>query len=150
MKDRITRLFVYGSLRSGFHHPAYEYISKHFTLAGEAKVKGMLYDLGEYPAAIKTSEDFFIKGELYELKEAGEFEWAIEQLDDYEGLNPEEGEKKLFVREVAEILYKNQSAKAWMYWYNLDVTGQRMILSGDIFDTPTYKKQTIIDGSSRR
>ena len=104
---------------------------------GEAKVKGKLYDLGEYPAAIPTTEEDFIKGELYELKEAGEFEWAIEQLDDYEGLNPEEGETKLYARELVEVFCNNQSTQAWIYWCTKDVTGRPLIASGDYFDTIT-------------
>ncbi len=63
MGNNINKLFVYGSLRKGFHHPAYEYISKHFTFIAVAKVKGKLYDLGEFPAAIATDEELFIKGE---------------------------------------------------------------------------------------
>lgn len=138
MKNGVTKLFVYGSLRRGFHHPAYEYISKHFTFVSEAKVRGRLYDMGDYPAALPTSEDFFITGELYELKAEGEFEWAIEQLDDYEGLNPAEGEVELYKREVADVFYDNQSTKAWMYWYNGDVAGRPLIPSGDIFDYALY------------
>ena len=137
MKNNVTKLFVYGSLRSGFHNLAYKYISNHFAFLSEAKVKGKLYDLGEYPAAIPTSEAFFIKGELYELKEAGEFDWAIEQLDDYEGMNPEEGEVKLYVRKLTEVLYNNLSTQAWIYWYSQDVTGCPLIPSGDFFDAVT-------------
>ena len=142
MENNITKLFVYGSLRSGFHHPAYEYISKHFTLVSEAKVKGKLYDMGDYPAAIPTSDDHFISGELYDLKKEGEFEWAIEQLDDYEGLNPEEGEIQLYKRELAEVYYGNECTKAWIYWYNKDISGQPIIPSGDIFDYVTSKSKS--------
>ena len=51
MSNEIYKLFVYGSLRSGFRNPVYEYLTKYFHLMGEAVVKGKLYDLGEYPAA---------------------------------------------------------------------------------------------------
>lgn len=125
---------MYGSLRSGFRHPAYEYISKYFTLLGEAKAQGLLYDAGEYPAAIPAYDDRFITGELYELKETGEFDWAMEQLDDYEGMNPDEAEPALFIREASAVLYNGRTILAWMYWYNQDITGQPLIASGDIFD----------------
>lgn len=139
MKNRVTKLFVYGTLRKGFRHHAYEYISRHFYLLADARVNGKLFDLGEYPAAIPASEAFFVKGELYDLKESGEFEWAIEQLDDYEGLNPAEGETKLFSRELTEVFYNDQSTQAWIYWYNDDITGQPLIQSGDIFDFTNTK-----------
>jgi gamma-glutamylcyclotransferase (GGCT)/AIG2-like uncharacterized protein YtfP len=134
MVNNINRLFVYGSLRSGFHHPAYDYISKYFTLVSEAKVKGKLYDLGNFPAAVPTEEEAFITGELYELKRAEDFTWAIEQLDAYEGVNPEEGEVPLYRRDLAEIFYDGQQTTAWIYWYTRNVDDQPLIGSGDVFD----------------
>jgi gamma-glutamylcyclotransferase (GGCT)/AIG2-like uncharacterized protein YtfP len=136
-----TKLFVYGTLRSGFKHQAYAYISKYFMLVGEARVRGLLYDLGEYPAAVPTLHEAYIKGELYELKEAGDFDWAIAQLDDYEGINPEEGETPLFVRKTTVVLYDNQSTQAWIYWYNQPITAQPLITSGDYIDTANLNKQ---------
>ncbi|GEO11956.1 gamma-glutamylcyclotransferase family protein [Segetibacter aerophilus] len=139
MNSNITRLFVYGTLRRGFHNPAYKYISKHFVEVGEAQVKGKLYDLGEYPGAVATDEESFVKGELYELKEAGEFEWVIEQLDDYEGLNPEEGEAPLYKRQSVEVRFNDQRFQAWIYWYNGNISENALIPSGDYFDSITTK-----------
>ena len=76
-------LFVYGSLLKGFHHPAYHYISEYFNFVAPAKVKGLLYDLGDYSAAVPTDADNFINGELYQLKNEAEYGWAMAQLDDY-------------------------------------------------------------------
>lgn len=127
-------LFVYGSLRSGFRSPAYEYISRFFTLVGEGKVKGKMYDMGEYPAAVPTEEDKFIIGELYTIKNEHEFSWAIGQLDDYEGMTIEPGEPQLYVRGLADVFIHNTTVQAWMYWYNGDTTGRPVIASGDILD----------------
>ena len=128
------QLFVYGSLRSGFHHPAYAYISDNFTLVGPAKIKGLLYDMGEYPAAIPISDESFIVGELYELKDNLDFYWVIEQIDDYEGLNVEQDETALFKREEVEVYLSDRTTTAWVYWYNSDVSGRPFIPSGDILD----------------
>lgn len=127
-------LFVYGSLRSGFQSPAYEYISRHFNLFGKAKVKGKLFDLGEYPAAVPVQEDFFILGELYLVKNENEFSWAIAQLDDYEGVLPELHEQPLYRREIADIFINDAIVPAWIYWYNGDVSGKPEISSGDMMD----------------
>jgi len=129
-----NQLFVYGSLRSGFHHPAYAYISDNFTLVGPAKIKGLLYDMGEYPAAIPISDESFIVGELYELKDNLDFYWVIEQIDDYEGLNVEQDETALFKREEVEVYLSDRTTTAWVYWYNSDVSGRPFIPSGDILD----------------
>ncbi len=132
MNNENYKLFVYGSLRSGFRNPVYEYLTKYFHLLGEAVVKGKLYDLGEYPAAAATDEEKFISGELYCINNPLEFSWAIGQLDDYEGLNTEEGEAPLYRREEV-IAYKDgESHTAWIYWYNKDLAGNPVIESGDL------------------
>ena len=129
----IFHLFVYGSLRSGFQSPAYEYISRYFNLVGEAKVQGALVDLGPYPAAVPLNDDHFIVGELYRIKNENEFSWALGQLDDYEGLNVEYDELPLYRREIVPVFLNDQPpVAAWTYWYNGDVSGKPIIPSGDL------------------
>jgi gamma-glutamylcyclotransferase (GGCT)/AIG2-like uncharacterized protein YtfP len=132
MSNEIYKLFVYGSLRSGFRNPVYEYLTKYFHLMGEAVVKGKLYDLGEYPAATATDEEKFISGELYCVNNPLEFSWAIGQLDDYEGLNTEENETALYKREEVIAYQKGNPHTAWIYWFNGDITGKPEIESGDL------------------
>lgn len=135
MTNQHTRhLFVYGSLRSGFRSPAYEYISRYFHFVDEARVKGRLYDLGSYPAAIPAQEETFIKGELYVIKQEAEFSWAIGQLDDYEGVITEPGEPQLYRRELTDVFVGDNLVRAWVYWYNGDVEGRPLVASGDILD----------------
>lgn len=136
----IYQLFVYGSLRSGFHSPVYEYISRFFKFIAEAKVKGKLYDLGSYPAGISTNDDSFIIGELYQAKNEHEFSWAIGQLDDYEGVSVEADEVQLYRREVVDVHLNGSITKAWIYWYNGDVTGKPLIASGDMLEYMSRKK----------
>jgi gamma-glutamylcyclotransferase (GGCT)/AIG2-like uncharacterized protein YtfP len=136
----IYKLFVYGSLRSGFHNPVYEYISRYFTLVGEAKVRGKLIDMGTYPAGIPAEDHTFIIGELYQVKHENEFSWAIGQLDDYEGVNVEDDEEQLYRREITEVLINDQPVKAWIYWYNGDVSDRPVIASGDMMEYLNHKK----------
>lgn len=125
-------LFVYGSLRSGFNHPAYAYISKYFTFKAEALVKGKLYQLPNYPAAIPTDEELFIKGELYEMIEPAESSWAFAQLDEYEGVKPEDGSMPFYNRVLTKVYFNNQNLQAWVYWYNQSVEAGVYIESGDL------------------
>ena len=127
-------LFVYGSLRSGFRSPAYEYIRRYFELVSEGKVKGYLYDLGEYPAAMPGNEDAYIFGELYRARDAAQFEYVIGQLDDYEGLTVETGESPLYRRELCFVETPLGPTQAWVYWYNGDVSGKPIVPSGDILE----------------
>ena len=133
-------VFVYGSLRRGFQGPAFEYISQYFNFFGEARVKGKLFDLGEYPGGVPTQEDSFIQGELYIIKEDGEFSWAIAQLDDYEGVLVEPNEKPLYRREIVDVYVNDAIVPSWIYWYNGDVSGKPTIESGDVLQYLAQKK----------
>ncbi|MEP6513457.1 MAG: gamma-glutamylcyclotransferase family protein [Parafilimonas sp.] len=128
-----SQLFVYGSLRKGFHNDAYNYISKYFTFVCNGKVKGILNDMGSYPVATPATEDFYIVGELYKINSKEEFPWAIAQIDDYEGVNVEQDEQLLYKRELATV-YKDDgtATQAWIYWYIGDTTGKPIISSGDV------------------
>ena len=142
MENNLTRIFVYGSLRSGFQNPAYDYISKYFNLVGKAKVKGRMYDMGSFPAAVPANDDSFIIGELYEHNNKCEFSWAIEQLDAYEGLTPEVGDEELYRRErVTAYFGENETTEAWIYWFNGSVEHQPIIASGDVLQFIQHKSK---------
>ena len=131
MSPSIYRLFLYGTLRSGCHLPVYSYISRYFIFDGVGTVQGNLFDLGEYPAAMSCTEEHFITGELYHIAQIEEFDYVMEQLDDYEGLLVEPGGIPLFRREPVNVLFKNSTVISWMYWYNREITNQPRIESGD-------------------
>ena len=130
----VTHLFVYGSLRQGFQNPVFDYISNHFEFVANGRAAGQMFDLGDYPAAIPTEHIKGIVGELYKAKSEADFFWAISQLDDYEGLNPEEGERSEYVRALTKVAYNDKETEAWIYWYNGDVTGKPLIESGDVLE----------------
>ena len=134
------QLFVYGSLRSGFRSPAYEYISRYFDLIGDAKVKGRLFDLGDYPAAKPTTDDKFIFGELYRIRNEKEFSWAMGQLDDYEGVHADADDTQLYRRDITEVYVNGKQMTAWIYWYHGDVTGKPVIESGDVLQYIEQKR----------
>lgn len=140
MENRVTHLFVYGSLRSGFHSPAYNYVSKYFTLAGAAKAKGLLLDMGDYPVAVATNNHQFIVGELYYITNKNAFDFAIAQLDDYEGINTEPDEVQLYVRTLTDVEIEGKTITAWVYWYNGDVMGKSIVESGDVLQYMEAKK----------
>jgi gamma-glutamylcyclotransferase (GGCT)/AIG2-like uncharacterized protein YtfP len=127
------QLFVYGSLRKGFQHAAYAYISRYFDFVSDARVAGLLFDMGEFPAAVPSASGATIVGELYRIREIDELDWALGQLDDYEGVNPEENEPILYRRDKSNILLPDgTTTSAWIYWYNGDTSGRPVIASGDV------------------
>ncbi len=128
-------LFVYSSLMEGFKSREYDYISQYFSFVSNGKVKGILSDLGDIPVATPSSEGHFIKGELYQIKDAEDFSFAIGQLDDYEGVRPEADEIQLYKRELTTVYKEDESAvNAWIYWYQGDVAGKPVITSGDVME----------------
>lgn len=132
MENATFQLFVYGSLRSGFRNPAYEYLTRYFSLLGEAVVKGKFFDKGPHPVAVPAADDSFINGELYGLKNQEEFNWAFEQLDDYEGVNVEEGETPMYKRELVTVYQAGAASQAWIYWYNGSTEDMKEISTGDV------------------
>lgn len=139
MESNVSRfLFVYSSLRKGFHHEAYNYITQFFNFVSEAKVKGILSEIDGEPFASPGYDDSFIIGELYELKDEHDFSFVFGQLDDYEGVIAEPDEEPLYRREIIEVHQNDgEIIHAWIYWYNRDVTGKPRIPSGDVLE---YKK----------
>ena len=138
MELTCRNLFVYGSLRSGFNNPAYGYISKYFTLIGEAYVNGKLYQLSDFPVAVPSENDSLIKGELYTIKVPSECSWAFAQLDDYEGVQVEEGEHPLYKRVLTAVFMNDKEEKAWVYWYNGSIENGTRIEESDLL---AYLKQ---------
>ncbi len=133
-------LFVYGSLRQGFQSPAYGYISQYFEFIGMARAKGVMYDLGAYPVAVPDKRDYYIIGELYKIKHEEEFGYAFAQLDDYEGINAEPGEDRLYRREITKAYIDDAVYEAWVYWYDGKVKNAPIIQSGDMLQYMKEKK----------
>jgi gamma-glutamylcyclotransferase (GGCT)/AIG2-like uncharacterized protein YtfP len=138
-------LFVYGSLLRGFHSEAYQYISQYFEFAGAATVKGLLFDMGDFPAAVETDGDHFVKGELYKLKQDDSYNWAFGQLDDYEGVVVEADEQQLYKRALVKAWCNNTEYISWIYWYNAGVAGKPVIASGDVLEYLKSKKEQQTD-----
>ena len=132
MQQSIQYIFVYGTLRSDYHHKAHSYMARFFSLKGKASVQGKLYDAIEYPAGVPTTEDQRITGELYVIKNAAEMDKAMQVLDEYEGSYDGPA---LFRRELVDVQLENEVVKAWIYWYNRPVEGKKWIASGDILNS---------------
>lgn len=132
MEMNCPYLFVYGSLRSGFQHPAYDYIKQYFRLMGPATASAGLYALDKLPVAQPEPGGPQLWGELYVIQHPEEQEWAMAQLDDYEGIEGEEGETPLYAKSQTTVACNNQTYTAWVYWYTGPMAGAIPIPSGDV------------------
>jgi gamma-glutamylcyclotransferase (GGCT)/AIG2-like uncharacterized protein YtfP len=120
-------LFVYGTLLNGDNEFAiFLKNNSRFYLPG--KIRGKLYDAGEYPAAVLESEgDDYIYGNILQINHP---EKVFPVIDDYEGFGTEQLQPNEFVRVTAEVETEQGLTICWAYVYNLPTTGLALIGNG--------------------
>jgi gamma-glutamylcyclotransferase (GGCT)/AIG2-like uncharacterized protein YtfP len=108
----VTRraLFVYGTLKAG--------ASNHVRVASsqrivEARVRGRLYDSGKgWPVLIFGGETF-VHGQVLFFDDLTPL---LPALDEYEGFDPQQPERSLFVRTLRPVtLDGGEDIDAWVY-----------------------------------
>lgn len=122
-------LFTYGTLLPERAPRCVADAVRKLRYIGRAFARGRLYDLGDYPgAALDAASPLRIAGRVFALP--GEDVW--ETLDAYEGVDPQDRENSLFVREqTAVALEDGRQLSCWIYVYNRDVSSAKLIASGD-------------------
>lgn len=124
-------LFVYGTLRTDDSAPEAKLLKSKSRNLGAAVLEGArLFDLGEYPGAVRSDDPSEkVEGLLLEIdpEESAEL---LARLDAYEEFEPHRPEQSLFIRERAEVRSGNKTRKAWIYWYNGSLSSARAIGSG--------------------
>jgi gamma-glutamylcyclotransferase (GGCT)/AIG2-like uncharacterized protein YtfP len=133
-------LFVYGTLRPGFAPGEIARVVEKLKPVGDGFVRGVLYDLGHFPGAMLHASDpdasssGKIFGTVFELPEDPQ---VLRALDTYEDFYPNAISDSQFVRvEHAVELADGRSLLCWIYIYNLDPVGARIITNG------RYRKRT--------
>ncbi len=132
MEQKAHKIFVYGTLRRGFAlHSELKKTGARYL--GKGQILGSLFDLGEYPGAIRGSgSEGNIDGELYELQSPEE-QLAI--LDEIEEFDPQSPRKSLFVRKKATVKLKQGGrTRAWVYFLPKKPRRGAMIVSGNYAD----------------
>ena len=72
-------LFVYGTLRRGGSNDIARLLPEAVRICG-ARMRGHLFDLGDYPALVADASAAWVEGEIYEIPEHG---WsALDALED--------------------------------------------------------------------
>jgi gamma-glutamylcyclotransferase (GGCT)/AIG2-like uncharacterized protein YtfP len=113
-------LFVYGTLRKNYDLKLKDKVRDHLQYVGQGKVGASLYDIGRYPGAIRDSKGKEVIGDLFLLTDA---EKVLKVLDKYEGMSGPEDSTAEFVRKKTNVRMRSgQTKKAWIYWYNFDLS----------------------------
>lgn len=133
MAALLPKLFVYGTLRRGF--PLHHYLEEASPrFLGRGTIRGRLYDLGEYPGAIKSTRSADeIEGELFELTDPVE---QFKRLDEIEEYSPDRPGESLFLRERVNVrLETGETVEAWAYFLPAKPADARLIPSGNYGET---------------
>ena len=96
-------------------------------LLGEATVRGALFDLGRYPAAVRA--DGRVRGELYQIRDA---DVLLPRVDAVEGYDPSAPGRSQYVRDTVRVTTaRGRSERAWVYFYARGLGDAVWIPDGD-------------------
>jgi gamma-glutamylcyclotransferase (GGCT)/AIG2-like uncharacterized protein YtfP len=118
-------LFVYGTLRKGYDLKLKGRVAGELEYVGRAKVGGTMYDIGQYPGAVKGKNNNEIVGEVFLVNNPDK---VFKVLDKYEGYKESAESTSEFVRKKNRVqLRSGKTINAWIYWYNEDLAGKQKI-----------------------
>src|SRR5688500_1779696 len=113
---------------AGFDRRRRAGIDDKLTYVGRAHIRGHLFDLGLYPAAVPAPEGQ-VWGEVYRTGSPAE---VLVALDDIEGFRLDDPDKSLYTRQRARVILPDGTDdEAWVYFYNAPLGQARRIDSGD-------------------
>ncbi|HYR96136.1 MAG TPA: gamma-glutamylcyclotransferase family protein [Candidatus Binatus sp.] len=123
-------LFAYGTLLPGEAPPGIASRLAGLRPVARGTVPGRLYDLGRHPGAVlDASASGVVHGTVLRLPEDTAL---LAVLDAYEGFDSARPEQSLFVRVRAVVtVADDRMLDCWVYVYNRDPGGQRLLASGD-------------------
>jgi len=122
----LDHLFAYGTLMAGFvRRPL---LGPAALLVGPARIRGSLYDFGEYPGLV-LDDGGWVVGELYRLTDLVA---RLPALDRAEWYDPADEAGSLYVRRAASVALADGAARdVWVYVYNGPPGRGPRIPSGD-------------------
>ena len=125
-------VFFYGTLMTPFNRPGRQRVNPHLTYTGRGRISAALFDLGIYPAAIRTHDESVVWGEVYEVRDSAS---VLAILDEIEGYRAAEPERSLYMRVLIDVtLEDGRIQPAWAYFYNAPLGRAQRIASGDYLE----------------
>ena len=119
-------LFIYGTLLGEKNEYAI-YLKNNSEIYSDGKLRGRLYDIGEYPGAILSKDHEYVYGVILKIKEPAK---VLTLIDQYEGFGENELQPNEFVRVLTRAETKTGFVDCWIYLYNLSTKGLPVINSG--------------------
>jgi gamma-glutamylcyclotransferase (GGCT)/AIG2-like uncharacterized protein YtfP len=120
-------LFIYGTLLNENNEYAV-YLKNHSRFHSYGRIKGKLYDIGEYPGAVLSSSgEDYIYGSILELDNP---EDVFPVIDNYEGYGNDQSLPNEFIRITASVEAPSATINCWVYVYNLPIERLKLIKNG--------------------
>lgn len=104
---------VYGLLRKGAAAFARFGLDRAFTPLGPCRLRGRLYDLGDYPGLVEGGGE--VVGELYEVRDVS----VMPALDAFEDYHPGDRARSRYARVRVRLIAPER--QAWTYLWRLGV-----------------------------
>jgi gamma-glutamylcyclotransferase (GGCT)/AIG2-like uncharacterized protein YtfP len=124
-------LFVYGTLLQS-QNPFGKYLKENSRFLQFGKLKGRLYNIGQYPGArFEPEGNSFVLGSILSLNNYTE---TLRLMDEYEGFGIDQPQPNEYIRELIDIETETGLMKCWVYLYNLPVEKLHQIVGGDYLD----------------
>ncbi|MFZ0773103.1 MAG: gamma-glutamylcyclotransferase family protein [Candidatus Sulfotelmatobacter sp.] len=132
-------LFSYGTLLPELAPEEIAPTIRRLRPVGRGRVRGWLYDLGEYPGAVLNDAGPAIEGQVFQLPDDPE---VLKRLDEYEEFDPGNPEGSLFVRKECSVdLDHGKRVPCWVYGYNRHPSSAASLLNGDFAKSRTQKSR---------
>ena len=120
-------LFIYGTLLKEDNEYA-GYLKNNSTFYSKGRLKGKLYDIGEYPGAILSDDDdTCLYGNIVKMIEPDR---VLPVINDYEGFGVDQSYPNEFIRVLGNIETGIGIVTCWIYLYNLPITGLAVVKDG--------------------
>jgi len=126
MVQRGDAFAVYGLLRAGESGFAQFGLADAFSPLGSCRLKGQLYDLGDYPGLVEG--DGVVLGELFEVLDPS----VMPRVDAFEDYWPDDMDKSRYARRKVRLIEPDR--EAWVYIWLKGLENARRIQSGDWFN----------------
>jgi len=122
-------IFVYGTLLDAENKYGV-YLRDNSKFFSSAKLKGKLFDLGDYPGVVLYPDGSdWVHGVLLQMDDP---KTVLDVLDIYEGFGKDQPQPNEFIRVLAEEAETDLGfVSCWVYVYNLSLENVPQITSGN-------------------
>jgi gamma-glutamylcyclotransferase (GGCT)/AIG2-like uncharacterized protein YtfP len=126
-------LFLYGTLLPGQSPEEVATTVSELRRIGPARIRGRLYDLGDYPGAIfDPTSATWVHGQIFEVPDKS----VLQAIDRYEEFDDSNLRTSLFVRtRVPARLRDGEDVESWAYLYNRDPGDAPLVTGGSYLQT---------------